>query len=295
MKKSGYLYRTVFVCVVALTAFPKMASAEFWSDETLLSETDSLPFYQKDRGTGIPLSMFGTYVKKGQIYIYPFLEYYRDKDFEYKPEELGYGVDEDYFGKYRATEGLIFLGYGITDWLAVEIEAAVIKAKLEKSDDDISQMPNTIEESGLGDVEGQIRWRWFGETERRPELFSYFETVFPLQKDKVLIGTQDWEFKLGAGIAKGFRFGTMTVRVAGEYDRSEDKFEMGEFALEYLKKLSRHWRIYLGTEGTQDEVEAITEVQLHLNRHLFFKFNNAFGVTKKATDWAPEVGVVFSF
>jgi hypothetical protein len=23
--------------------------------------------------------------------------------------------------------------------------------------------------------------------------------------------------------------------------------------------------------------------------------NNAFGVTSKATDWAPEIGIVFSF
>jgi len=54
-----------------------------------------------------------------------------------------------------------------------------------------------------------------------------------------LIGTQDWEYKLGVGAVKGFTLGTFTFRVAGEYDRSEDKFELGEYAVEYLKKSHR--------------------------------------------------------
>ncbi|MFC1509805.1 hypothetical protein ACFL60_09020 [Candidatus Omnitrophota bacterium] len=171
----------------------------------------------------------------------------------------------------------------------------MISAKLERSSKDTSGMPNTLKESGVGDVEGQIRWRWMKENERRPELFSYFETVLPLQKDKVLIGTQDWEYKLDFGTTKGFSFGTLTVRLAAEYDRSEDKYEMGEYAVEYLKKISNRWRIYLGAEGSDDEIEVIPEAQLHLNRNMFCKFNSAFGATSKATGWAPEIGVVFSF
>ena len=56
------------------------------------------------------------------------------------------------------------------------------------------------------------------ENERRPEVFSYFETVFPLQDEYSLIGTSDWEFKLGTGITKGFSWGTITLRTAAEYD-----------------------------------------------------------------------------
>ena len=41
-------------------------------------------------------------------------------------------------------------------------------------------------------------------------------------------------------------------------------------------------------------MELITEAQWHLARHVYFKFNNAFGVTSKATDWAPEIGIMFS-
>ena len=70
--------------------------------------------------------------------------------------------------------------------------------------------------------------------------------------------------------------------------------EMGEYAVEYLKRLSPAWRIYLGVEGDQDEIEAITEVQWHITDYLFFKLNNSFGITSKATDWAPEVGLMFT-
>lgn len=71
--------------------------------------------------------------------------------------------------------------------------------------------------------------------------------------------------------------------------------ELGEYALEYLRRFSPSWRIYLGVEGTGDEVELITEAQWHMSDSIFVKLNNAFGITSKATDWAPEIGIVFSF
>jgi len=249
----------------------------------------------RDRGPGVPTSMFGTYVEKGEFLIYPFAEYYYDHNAEYSPLEFGYGLDEDFRGKYTAGEGLIFACYGFTGDLALEFEAAVIDATLETAAEDPTDMPAKISESGLGDVQAQFNWRWSHETDSRPEFFSYFETVFPLQKDKLLIGTSDWEIKAGTGLVRGFGWGTMTVRAAMEYNKAEEKIELGELAVEYLRRLSGTWRVYLGVEGTQDEIELITEAQVHLSRHAFIKLNNAFGVTSKATDWAPEVGVMFSF
>lgn len=260
-----------------------------------IAQQHDLPVYLRDRGTGLPTSMFGTYIRKGELLVYPFFEYYLDKNLEYKPAELGYGLNRDFRGKYRASEGLIFIGFGLTDWLAVELEAAVINATLETSANDPSGIPDKIEESGLGDVEGQLRLRWIRENERRPEVFSYFETVAPLQKDKVLIGTPNWEFKFGSGLIKGFLWGTITLRMAGEYSMEKAKLELGEYAAEYLKRLSPAWRAYLGVEGTKDEVELIAEVQWHITDDLFIKLNNAFGITSKATDWAPEIGIMFSF
>lgn len=259
-------------------------------------DAQEVPRYLRDRGTGVATSMFGTYVRKGELLFYPFAEWYADKDLEYKPSELGYGVAEDYRGRYSASEALLFLGYGLTEDIAIELEGAVISAELEKSANDPSAMPSEVEEHGLGDVEAQIRWRFRRETATRPELFTYFETVFPLQKHRKLIGTSDWEYKLGFGMTRGYRWGTMTLRAAGEYSGEEGKFEAGEYAIEYLRRLSPKWRVATVIEGNQlDEVALITEIQWHFLPRAFFKLNNGWGITKNATDFAPEVGVMFSF
>lgn len=95
--------------------------------------------------------MFGTYVRPGELLVYPYVEFYKDSNMEYKPKELGYNVDRDYRGEYQATEALIFFGYGLSERLAVEFEVAVIQASLKKTNEDTSEVPNKIEESGLGD------------------------------------------------------------------------------------------------------------------------------------------------
>lgn len=258
------------------------------------AQEEELPAYLKDRGTGQPTSMFGTYVRKGQLLIYPFYEYYHDNNLEYEPFDFGFVSTQEYRGRYRAHEALIFFGYGISDKLAVEFEMAVIDAKLEKARNDLSPVPAKIEDSGLGDVEGQIRWRWNHESDRKPEYFSYFETVFPTGEKNSLIGTSDWEFKLGSGLVKGFGWGTMTLRFAIEYDAAEDVFGTGEYALEYLKKISNHLRLFAMIEGSEDEVEAIPEIQWHFGQRAFLKANAGFGITSKATDFAPELGMMFS-
>ena len=151
---------------------------------------EELPDYLRDRGEGVATSMFGTYINKGELLVYPFYEYVRDRNAEYEPAEFGFELLKEFRGEFWSHEALIFLGLGITDWLAFEFEAAVYtKAQITKAENDTSAMPNQLRESGFGDVQTQIRWRWGKETERRPEFFSYFETVYPLQKDKVLIGT----------------------------------------------------------------------------------------------------------
>jgi hypothetical protein len=258
-------------------------------------DTQGLPAYLRDRGTGIALSQFGTYVQKGQFVVYPFFEYYKDSDAEYAPNELGGTEDIDYRGKYTASEGLIFVAYGFTDRFAMEFEAAVIDAELETAPEDDTGLPAKISESGLGDVEGQIRYRWRHENEDGPGVFSYFETVFPTADEGSLIGTTDWEFKLGVGAVRGYHFGTMTARFSVEYDKSESKLGIGELAIEYLRRLSSHWRVFGSFEGNEDEVEAIAEVQWYFAKNVCLKANSGFGITSKATDFAPEVGLMFSF
>lgn len=260
-----------------------------------LAQEQEVPYYLRDRGSGIPMSQFGTYVNKGELLIYPFYEYYYDKNLEYEPADFGHGSITEMRGSYKAHEGLIFLGYGISNRLAVEFEAGIISAELNNSPDDMTTMPAKLEESGLNDVEGQIRWRWNHENARTPEFFNYFETVFPTGEKYSLIGTSVWEFKLGLGLVKGFRWGTMSVRAAADYDTGEKIFGPGEYAIEYLKKISDRVRIFAMMEGSDDEIVLVPEIQWHLNRHIFLKANSGFGVTSKATDFAPEVGILFSF
>ncbi len=257
-------------------------------------DTEGLPAYLRDRGQGTSLSQFASYVQKRQLIIYPFYEYYHDSDYEYSPNELGQPLDQDFRGSYKANEVLLFLAYGVTERLALEFEMAYIDAELEKSSADPTNLPATISESGIGDVEGQIRYRWALETPTRPEIFSYFETVGPTADEGSLIGTTDWEFKLGFGVMRGYSWGTVTGRGAVEYDLAEDAGGLGEIALEYVRRLSAKWRVYGGFEGTQDEVSVITEAQWHFVPRGCLKMNSGFGLTSKAADWAPEVGVMLS-
>jgi hypothetical protein len=264
----------------------------------ILAEAPALaqepPDRTRDRGPGVPLSIFGTYIGAGELVVYPFYEYYRDNDYEYEAAELGYGGDVTEFrGRFRGHESLIFLGYGISENVAVEFEAAVMSASLEKSPQDLTVLPRRLHQSGLGDVESQIRWRWKKENDTRPEWFSYFETVFPFQRSKLLIGTPEWEFKLGTGMIRGLSWGTITIRAA--VANSGGSFEPGEYAVEYLRRLSKRLRVFTAIEGSEDEVEWIAEAQVLLAQRVALKLNNAFGVTSKAADWAPEIGLLISF
>ena len=251
--------------------------------------------YLDDRGTGVATSLFGTYVRHGELIVYPFFEHDRDNNFEYKPEEFGFAGDTDFRGRYRATERQLFLAYGLSENLALELEAAHIRASLEKSPEDPSAMPVRIDESGLGDVQAQLRWRWRKEDEHRPEFYSWAEVVFPHHKNKHLIGTPGVEVNVGTGMIRGFKWGTLTLRGSVEYSGgSTSKFDFGEYAVEYLKRVSPSWRFYVAIEGTQDEASLIAEAQWHLTHHIFLRFNNGLGLTSKAIDWAPEVGIVFT-
>jgi hypothetical protein len=254
------------------------------------------PQFLSDRGPGLATSLFGTYVRKGEWLVYTFYEYTRNAEFEYKPSELGFTGDEDFLGTLRESEDLLFVSYGLTDRVAFELEgAARARATLDKSPQDPSGVPKTLTESGLGDVQGELRWRWSAEGEHRPEYFSWFEVGFPFQRNRVLLGTQDWEYTLGFGAIKGHRWGTLTGRVSIAYDGSDGTIDAGEYAVEYLKRVSKVWRFVGAVEGESDEVNLVVEAQAQLGRHLLLKFNSGFGVTTKAPDVAPEVGLLFSW
>jgi hypothetical protein len=263
-----------------------------------LRAQEELPYYLKDRGKGVTTSLFGTYIEKGKLLLYPFYEYERNSHYQYKGSELDFSSDEtDYFGTFKLQQLMLFAGYGITDDIAVEFETAFYETATLKraSNDTTSGMPASYRESGWGETEAHLRWRLVHETAKRPEVFSYLHVDFPLQKSKVLIGNADWAGELGFGLVKGFSWGTVTPRIGFSYDGADREIGFGEWAVEYLKRVSDSWRVVATVEGESDEVSLIGELQWHFSPNATLILNSGFGLTKAAPDVAPEVGVMFSF
>ena len=252
-----------------------------------------LPEWLRDRGTGMQTSLFGTYVREGELLVYSFYEYETNDAEEYHPSELGHAGEEDFLGKLETHELDLFLSYGLTDRIAFELEGQLYTtADFHKSPQDSSTVPAQIKESGLGEIESQIRWRWADESARRPEFFSFLEVAFPLNKDKVLIGVQDWEGELGFGAIKGFSWGTLSARYSLAY---EDKnLQGGEFALEYLKRFSPRWRAVGALEGEGEDLSLIVEAQYFITPSIYLKLNSGFGLSQKVPDFAPELGIMMS-
>ena len=277
---------TVLVVSVFLGGAPSCRAAE----------SSGMPAYLSDRGDGIPTSLFGTYIREKEILFYPFYEYTRTNKFEYSPSELGFSGEEEFFGEVEEYEFLVFFAYAFNDSFAIEFESALYSSvDFTKSPDDTSAVPTEIKESGLGDTEINIRWRYLKETASRPEYTFFFKIGFPLQEDKKLLGTQNWEFEPGIVVTKGFSFGTFALRASVAYE-SGDGLDFGEWAIDYVKRLTPSWRGVLSIEGDQlDEVSIIGEVQYSLSNYAVLKLNCGFGLTEKAPDYAPEIGVLFKF
>ena len=77
--------------------------------------------------------MFGEYVRKGELLVYPFYEFTSFGQFEYKPAELGFGLDQDFRGKFREHEANFFLAYGVSDRVALELESALFTTASNRS------------------------------------------------------------------------------------------------------------------------------------------------------------------
>ena len=259
--------------------------------------TAGLPTYLTDRGEGIRTSLLGTYIRSNELVVYPFYEYTRTKNFEYKPSDLGYvGATDFDGGKLTEKEYLVYFGYGISDSLMVEFESALYSTvNFTKGGNDTSAVPAQIRESGLGDTEAQIRWRYAKETETRPDITFYFQTVFPFQRSKKLLGTHNWEFGTGTVVTKGYSFGTLSLRAGIKYDRGDRQFKVGEYGIDYLKRLSPEWRVALSLEGEESKLSAIGELQYTLSKNAIVKLNCGLGLTKSDRKIAPELGVLLSF
>ncbi|MCA9730096.1 MAG: hypothetical protein KC729_20600 [Candidatus Eisenbacteria bacterium] len=263
------------------------------------SAPEDLPDHLRDRGHGVPASIFGTYLAPGELAIYPYAAYFRDHDLEYNPHKLGYDENREHRGRYRASAMQLWIGYGVSSRLAVEVETALIDATLDKASDDHSQLPDRLHQSGFTDLEGQVRLRVLEEAMHRPELFAFAEITAPSQRRKRLIGDREWDLKPGLGVARGFSWGTFTVKSSVEYTRDDSSLNIGETTLEYLRRLTPSIRLFAGIEGGEggapDEWELDTGIQVRASRSIFVKVDNAVALSSKAMDWAPSAGLMFRF
>jgi len=279
---------------LALAAAPKPA----------LAQPGALPRHLRDREAGIPTSMLGTYVQRRQLLVLPFYEHVSDRNQEYNPAILGYGLNEDFRGKFRSSSEAVFIAYGLSDKIALEFEASHMRASLEKSSADPTATPAKIKESGLSDLEGQLRIRLVDERGRRPEIYGFVEVTVPTQKRKILIGSKDWDARPGIGFIRGFTWGTMTIWTTFEYNREKSAIQeaahvdIGETAIEYLRQMSRSWRFSLAFEGgdggAPDEWELRPGLQGRIAEGIFLKVIQSVGVSSKAPDWTPQIGLMFS-
>ncbi len=252
----------------------------------------------RDTGRGIQTSAFGTYVHRGELLVYPFFSRTIDHNREYQPDMFGVGGDVDFRGKFSSNETGVMVSYGWTNWLALEFTTAYMTASLEKDPNDNYPTPAKTKETGLGDAEGQIRVRCLKEKARLPELFAYLEVTAPTQRSAVLIGDSKWDVKPGFGFARSFSWGTLTMRTTGEYNQSESKPDFGETSIEYLRRFSRSLQTFVGIEGGEggplDEWHVVSDLQWRLSKLVSLKVDNTVGISSKANDWEPQVGLLFT-
>jgi len=251
----------------------------------------------RDRGPGVRTSEFQTYIARHQLLLLTSVAHTRDHNLEYNPLDWGYGTQVDLRGTFRSSAGQLFLAYGVTDWLAVELEASELSARFERSPSDTSGTPARILESGIGDFAGQVRLRFAQERGRRPEIWGAVEVIPASMKRKVLIGDKLTDVKGEIGLTRGFQFGTMTLRTTVEYNHGDHHWDLGETSLEYLRRLSPAWRVLLAIEGGEsgalDEWTFVTAGQWRIANGAYLKFANGLGLASKSTDWEPQIGLVF--
>ena len=263
----------------------------------LAAQQDTLRPPLRDRGAGIRTSEFQTYIQRGQFFIIPAVSYVKDHNLEYSPFDWGYGSQDGLRAAFHGSSAQLLLAYGVTDWLAFELEGSYLKAHFERDAQDTSATPSQIDESGVGDFAVQARMRFAHERGSRPEIWGSLEFIPASNTGKLLIGDKPSDLKGEIGLTKGYQFGTMTLRTTIEYNHGDHHWDLGETSIEYLRRLSTNWRVMAAVEGGEggapDEFVFVTSFQARLARSVVLNFGNSFGLMSKSTDLEPYVGLRF--
>ena len=260
----------------------------------------NIPDFLRDRGPGVPTSLFDIYVARHELDVVPFFAYLDNQGFQYSPDELGVPGEETYRAKVRTEQGVLFLAYGVSDSVSVGLTVAAGGATFHKSSADPTAVPATIDESGLSELRPEVTWRFLTETERRPELFAFMTVGLPHSKDKYLVGLDGWLLKPGLGVAKGFSWGTLVARFGFEYDTSSaSPLDFGAWMVEAQRRFSPKWWASAGFEGVTggpynlDEVYLTGEVVWEPKPGFGVRLRPQLGLTRYTKGWGIEVGFVF--
>jgi hypothetical protein len=252
-----------------------------------------------DRGPGVATSTTGLTLGPGELLVFASFERSENSGFEYSPNDFDVASGEDFQGNLRTSEEVVFLGYGLGDAFALGLEVAAARATFHRDEEDATGTPASVRESGLGDVQAELTWRFQRETERRPELYLFAEVALPHDRSKPLTGTPDWLAHVGVGLAREFSTGSLLSRISAEYDlASESPLDFGEWSLEWLHRFSSSWRLSAGFEGNiggannLDEVWTVADLEWRLAGRLALRFHSGYGLTSKTKGWSPEVGLV---
>ena len=264
----------------------------------LAAQQDTLQPPLRDRGPGVRTSEFQTYIQRGQLFVIPSASYVKDHNLEYSSlnEGSGIGQQNDLTGSFHSGSAQLLLAYGVTEWLAFEVEASYLDAHFDRSPQDTTGT-QPINESGLGDFAVQARMRFLRERGSRPEIWGSLEFIPAANQDKLLIGDAPSDLKGEIGFTRGYQFGTMTFKTTIEWNHVDQHWDLGETSIEYLRRLSTNWRLMAALEGGEtgapDEFVFVTSLQWRASRHAVVGLANSFGFMEKSTDWEPQVGIRF--
>ena len=99
----------------------------------------------------------------------------------------------------------------------------------------------------------------------------------------------------GLGHIKSFGQGLLLYRFSIGYEFEESELELAEYAVEYYRDISSYRRYVLAIEGEDDEIGLIGELQWLVGGNAMIKINTGVGLTKKAPDFAPEIGMMWHY
>jgi len=268
---------------------------------TARADDGALPSYLRDRGPGVATSIRGVYLRSGQVVAVPFFQRYVYRAYQYNPSEIGVsgGPDQDFLGDLRISQGGLFLGYGLTNDLALGLDVATGTATFRKAPDDPSATPARLEESGVSDLRAEFTWRFVSETAERPEWFAFGEALIPHDSGNVLIGTPNVVLHPGIGVIRGFPWATLMGRASFEYDAgSGTEIDFDKWSVEGMRRFSPAWWASTGVEGrigganNFDEVWYLANVQWNPRNWVGLELGGRVGLTTITEGYAVDAGLV---